>query len=97
MITTILWKNKHPQPDDLRKIFESHTDKDLSWFFDDFLGTTKRLDYKISRFSNGKVLIKNQGELKAPLLIAGIKGDSIISEKWEDGFKGKKWINITSG
>src|SRR5450759_20983 len=87
------WKNRHPQPADLRKVFENHTDKDLSWFFDDFLGTTKRLDYKIARFRNGKVLIKNLGELKAPLLLAGLKGDSISSEKWEDGFKGQKWIN----
>ena len=30
--------------------------------------------------------------MKAPLLIAGMTGDSIISEKWEDGFEGKKWI-----
>jgi len=87
------WKNKHPRPEDLKAVFESHTEKDLSWFFDDFLGTTRRLDYKIVRFENQKVLIKNTGELKAPLLIAGMIGDSIISEKWEDGFEGKKWIN----
>jgi len=43
-----LWKGKHPHPDDLRDVFKYHTDKDLSWFFDDFLGTTKRLDYKIA-------------------------------------------------
>ena len=42
------WKNRHPVPEDLRTIFESGTAKDLSWFFDDFLGTTKRLDYKLS-------------------------------------------------
>ena len=87
------WKNKHPQPEYLRVVFKSHTEKDLSWFFDDFLGTTKRLDYKIVRLENQKLLIKNTGELNAPLLIAGMTGDSIISEKWEDGFEGKKWIN----
>lgn len=89
------WKNKHPQPEDLRRIFESHSDKDLTWFFDDFLGTTRRLDYKMVRHENHKILIKNTGELKAPLLIAGIRGDSIISEKWEDGFAGKKWVNTS--
>jgi Peptidase family M1 domain len=92
-----LWKNKHPYPDDLRSVFISHTDKDLSWFFDDFLGTTKRLDYKIARYSNGKLLIKNKGELKAPLLVACLKGDSICSEKWEDGFKGSRWISTGPG
>jgi hypothetical protein len=90
-----LWKEKHPQPDDLRKVFESHTEKDLSWFFDDFLGTTKRLDYKIAGFRDGKVLIKNRGEIKGPLLISGLRGDSVCSEKWEDGFEGRKWINTS--
>jgi hypothetical protein len=89
------WKYRHPRPDDLRAIFESHTTKDLSWFFDDFLGTTRRLDYKLVRFENQKLLIKNKGELKAPLVIAGMIGDSTCSEKWEEGFEGKKWIEVT--
>jgi hypothetical protein len=88
-----IWKYRHPGPDDLRAVFESRSDKDLSWFFDDFLGTTKRLDYKIVRLENQKLLIKNKGELNAPLLIAGLSGDSISSEQWKDGFEGKKWIN----
>ncbi|HUV00289.1 MAG TPA: M1 family metallopeptidase [Bacteroidales bacterium] len=88
------WKNKHPMPGDLRAVFESHTTKDLSWFFDDFLGTTRRLDYKIVRFRDRKLLIKNKGELKAPLVLTGITGDSVSSENWEDGFGGKKWINV---
>jgi hypothetical protein len=92
-----LWKNKHPGPEDLRAIFESHTKKDLKWFFDDFLGTTKRLDYKVVRIKEQKLLVKNNGELQSPLLIAGIKGDTIISEKWEDGFKGSKWIDLFPG
>jgi hypothetical protein len=90
----LTWKYRHPGPDDLRMIFKSHTTKDISWFFDDFLGTTKRLDYKLVRLDNQKLLIKNKGELKAPLSIAEMIGDSICTEKWEDGFEGKKWINI---
>jgi hypothetical protein len=91
------WKYKHPGPDDLREVFELHSEKDLSWFFDDFLGTTKRVDYKIVRLDNQKLLIKNKGELDAPLLIAGLAGDSVISEQWEEGFAGKKWINAPPG
>ncbi len=87
------WKNKHPRPEDLKAVFESNTAKDLSWFFKDFLGTTQRLDYKIVRYQDRKLLIKNKGELEAPLLIAGIKGGSNITEYWEEGFKGKKWVN----
>jgi hypothetical protein len=86
------WKFRHPGPEDLRAVFESHTTKNLAWFFDDFLGTTRRLDYKMVRLKDQKVLIKNSGELKAPLLIAEMSGDSILSEKWEDGFEEEKWI-----
>jgi len=92
-----LWKNRHPEPDDLRKVFESATTKDLSWFFDDFLETTKRLDYKLIRLDDRKLLIKNTGELKSPLLISVMQGDSIVSESWENGFEGMKFINIPAG
>lgn len=91
------WKFKHPQPNDLRRVFESHTNKELNWFFDDLLGTTKRLDYKICRYNNHQLLIKNAGELASPLLIAGMKGDSVCFEKWTDGFKGQKWVDISQG
>ncbi|HKI88833.1 MAG TPA: M1 family metallopeptidase [Draconibacterium sp.] len=91
------WKNKHPQPEDLREIFETHTGKDLSWFFTDLMGTTKRLDYKMVRIENQQVLIKNKGELVSPLVIAGMTGDSIFFEKWVGGFEGQKWIDLPAG
>ena len=88
------WKNRHPLPADLRAVFESQSSRDLSWFFDDFLGTTKRLDYKIIRTGNQKLLIKNKGELNAPLILTEITGDTVSQEYWEDGFEGEKWINL---
>ena len=91
------WKNKHPQPEDLRKIIEVESGKDLTWFFDDLLGTTKRLDYNIVRWHNQQILIQNKGELISPLVIAGMSGDSILFEKWVDGFEGQKWIDIPTG
>ena len=91
------WKFKHPQPDDLQQIFESNTSKDLSWFFRDFIGTTKRMDYEVVRFANNKLLIRNKGELVSPTVISGMIGDSICFEKWVDGFSGEKEIDIPDG
>jgi hypothetical protein len=91
------WKFHHPQPEDLRRVFESHTDKDLKWFFDDFLGTVKRLDYGIVRLKNHKLLVKNNGEMISPLIIAGLDKDSICFEKWVDGFSGEQWIELPQG
>ena len=91
------WKFSHPQPDDLRQSFETGTGKDLTWFFTDFIGTTKRMDYKAVRFENQQLLVKNCGELVSPLVISGMIGDSICFEKWTDGFYGQKWIEMPEG
>jgi len=91
------WKSKHPQPDDLQRIFESNTSKDLSWFFTEFIGTTKRMDYKVVGYENQKLLVRNKGELVSPTVISGMIGDSICFEKWVDGFKGQKEIDIPAG
>ncbi len=91
------WRSKHPGPDDLRNIFESRSGKDLSWFFTDFIGTTKRIDYKVVRLDGQQVLIRNTGELASPLIISGMAGDSIIFEKWSEGFEGQRWIDIPEG
>lgn len=91
-----LWKFKHPHPKDLSEVFETQLGGNLSWFFDDLLGTTKRLDYKIVRIQNKKVLIQNKGELISPLHIVGFNRDTIVFQKWVDGFEGQKWIDMPS-
>ncbi len=91
------WKFRHPQPDDLRNVFISHTTKDLTWFFDDLLGTTKRLDYKITGLKDRQLELVNKGEMVSPVVISGLKGDSVCFEKWYDGFKGKTSFTIPAG
>ncbi len=91
------WTFKHPQPEDLQTVFEWKTGKNLDWFFIDLIGTTKRLDYKIVRINKNHLLIKNQGELTSPLVIAGITGDSTYFETWRDGFQGLQWIEVPEG
>ncbi|MCA1757859.1 MAG: M1 family metallopeptidase [Bacteroidales bacterium] len=91
------WTHRHPQPNDLRAEFENLTDKDLTWFFDDLLGTAKRLDYKMVRYENGQLLIKNKGELVSPLAVTGISEDSIFFTKWIEGVEGEKWIDLPRG
>jgi len=91
------WKFKHPQPVDLRTEFENTASKDLGWFFDDLIGTTKRLDYKMVRTDKNRLLVKNKGELESPVIITGMAGDSLFFEKWVDGFSGSQWITLPEG
>jgi len=91
------WKFMHPQPDDLCKLFESVTGKDLTWFFTDLVGTTKRMDYKVVHWDDRRLLVRNVGELTSPMVISGIRNDSVLFEKWVDGFPGKQWIEVPPG
>jgi hypothetical protein len=91
------FKYKHPQPEDLRKTLEYFTEKDLSWFFDDLIKTTKKLDYKICKSKqledgSWEITIKNKGEIAGPLPVMGIHHNKLRGEVWCDGFKGKKTI-----
>lgn len=89
-----IWAGRHPSPGNLREVFSSHTGRDLSWFFDDFIGDVKRYDYRISKLSKGKMLVQNKGELNSPLAVSGFNGDALTFTFWHEGFTGKKWIDL---
>ena len=101
------WKYKHPQPEDVRQIFESETGKNLSWFFDDLMKTTKKIDYKItevkafgkSGYGAGlkdslQVRIKNISQVASPVTVSLMKKDSVIYTTWVEGFRGVDTISM---
>ena len=85
------WKFKHPYSEDLKKCFEEVTGKNLSWYFDDILGTSKKIDYAVINVKNDKVTIKNNASLNSPFSITGMdKSNNVLFTSWFDGFEGKK-------
>ena len=88
------WKFKHPQPKDLEKTFNNSSTKNLSWFFDDFIKSTKKIDYKIQHVSRKNattyhIKLKNKTGFPAPIAVTGInnKDSTITFSKWITGFK----------
>lgn len=95
------WKFKHPQPEDLRVLLETRTGKNLAWFFDDLLSTSKKLDYKISGVEKDKannihtLQLTNTTGIAAPVSVSAIRKDTVAKTIWLEGFEGKKEIEIT--
>lgn len=93
------WKFKHPQPQDLKKIMAADAGKDLSWFFDGLINSTKNLDYKIAFAHQNKdgtwdIGVKNNGGIKGPVFIQAIKDKKLVGELNYDGFPGKQALTF---
>ena len=75
------WAYKHPQPEDIRQVFEAVSGEDLSWYFEDMLGSTGKIDYALDQFSTTSrgnayettIRISNHGDFSPPLAI-GLRG-----------------------
>ncbi len=91
---------KHPQPDDIRLHFEEETGKYLDWFFDELIGTNKKMDYRISKLQQkGQVIgnktfdlvtLKNKaGNVRGPYTLTALKEGQAVKTIWYDGFSGE--------
>lgn len=92
------WTFKHPQPKDVKAIFERETGKDFDWLFDEIFGTQKKLDYKmkaaIEKADAVQLTIVNTGEIKAPFSVSSLREGVILETVWYDGFLGTKTISF---
>ncbi len=71
------WKFAHPYPDDFRQSIIDYTHIDLNWFFDQWMETTKSIDYeikkikKINRTNDGKyryaITFSRNGDMQMPI------------------------------
>ena len=95
------WHYKHPQPKDLRAVFEEVSGKNLAWFFEDVIGTIKQLDYAIvdvkKETKDLLVTLENKGEIAGPVIISGVKDGQSITPLWIEGFEGEKTIRYLNG
>jgi hypothetical protein len=80
------WKYKHPLPDDMKRSFEATSGENLSWFFDEILTSTGKLDYRVKKHKEGFELA-NIGAINAPVPVTFMKGDKASVE----------WFNVKPG
>ncbi|MFI5205142.1 MAG: M1 family aminopeptidase, partial [Flavobacteriales bacterium] len=107
-----LWKFRHPQPEDLRRIFEATCKKNLGWFFEGMLASNQYIDYSIKKcktpivkstatfqwmtYEEG-IMIKNKGGLAVPFIVQGIKDDTIQQQRTYMGHDGTQILSFPNG
>ncbi|MCS7086556.1 MAG: M1 family aminopeptidase, partial [Bacteroidia bacterium] len=67
------WKIAHPYPEDFRKAVTDVAQTDLTWFFDQWLETDKKTDYKVARVRRlyggmrARITFKRKGRMQLPV------------------------------
>ncbi len=87
------WKMCHPYPEDFRNSITQAVQMDLNWFFDQWLETDKKLDYKVCNVKRGKesdtyiIKFKRLQRMQSPIDFTvydncGAKHDFYIPNTW---------------
>jgi hypothetical protein len=83
---------------DFETLLKQHTNKNIDWFFTDYLNTRKKIDFKIKRVIKTEdsvtLTIKNKRENSAPVSLFALNNDSILSKTWIENIKESKTITI---
>ena len=83
------WKYKHPTPNDFIRIVEKESGLELTWYLEQWIGTTSTIDYGIKWLQENDetdkthVILERKGKLPMPLDIKVV---------YKDGKE--EWINI---
>ncbi|TVZ10088.1 hypothetical protein JM80_2623 [Cellulophaga sp. RHA_52] len=83
---------------DFENILKKSTNKDINWFFNEFISTNDRIDFKIKKIEKTEdsltVTIKNKTSTNLPISLFGLKNDSIVSKYWVSNVVTQKNVTI---
>lgn len=83
---------------DFEAYVKKQTPKNIDWFFDDYVDSRVKFDYKIKDLETTedsiKLTIKNKRNNTVPVQLYTLGNDSVISKTWIEGFNGLKTLTI---
>ncbi len=97
------YKFTHPSPQIVQYHFETESNNNLSWLFNDIIKENKRVDYSIVSLKRDKqkpqqftLKLKNKTRTKAPYSISLLdKNNNEISKTWHQGFEKREKLVLS--
>jgi len=84
-----------------KELITQKTDKDVSWFFGDYLHSKKKIDYTIKKVAQVNdsvtVTIQNNRNFTAPVALYGLQQKDIKFRKWFSGIDSTRIVTIPKG
>ncbi len=95
------FKLKPVSAEDFERSLKAEATKDIDWFFDTYVATSKQINYKIRKVEKTEdsltVTLKNKTGVDVPISMFGIAGDSVVSKYWFTGIKETQTFRIPRG
>lgn len=99
---TTFYKNFHLEPkvtaSDFRKTIEQFSNKDINWFFEEYVTTDKKIDFTINKIEKTEdsisLTIKNKRGTNVPISLFGLQKDSVVSHYWFTDIDTSKTVTI---
>ncbi|GAA4270362.1 hypothetical protein GCM10022257_24630 [Hyunsoonleella aestuarii] len=83
---------------DFESYLKSKTEKNIDWFFRDYLTTRKQIDFRIKEVIQTEdsitLTIKNKRDNNMPISLHTLNNDSIVSKIWIENIKDEKTLTV---
>ncbi|MBM71528.1 MAG: hypothetical protein CL847_01920 [Crocinitomicaceae bacterium] len=93
------WKFKHPTPSDLQDSMEKSTGEDLSWFFEGWIKTDEKNNWKVCEAKevdgSVEVSLRNIGNQTSPVEVVVYNGDEVVGSTWAEVSSPRKKTKVT--
>ncbi|MEZ4793733.1 MAG: metalloprotease [Gelidibacter sp.] len=91
-------KLKITSSSEFEALLKANTDKDVDWFFSEYVPSRKKIDFKIKDVTHTKdsitLTIKNKRHNSMPISLFAMSNDSILSKTWVEDIEDTKTITI---
>lgn len=92
------YKLKPVSDKDFMNILQKNADKDISWFYDEYVDTNKKIDFSIKdvdkKNDSLSVTIKNLRNNHMPVSLYGLKNNEVVYKTWVEDIDREKTVNI---
>lgn len=83
---------------DFESIVKRMTDINIDWFFQDYVSTDRKIDFKIKKVEKTedslRITLKNKNGTNVPISLFGLKNDSVVSKYWFSDIATQKTVTI---
>lgn len=83
---------------DFENLLKNNTNKDVDWFFTDYIESRKKIDFRIKNLiktdDSVTFTIKNKRENTVPVSLFTLKNDSVLSKTWIEQINESKTLTI---